>query len=131
MPESVFVEDIKVPEELGEGIALCFEYYYVNNPLLYRNCHLGALAMTQRRIFTKAEAFGYAISVATKRKPAKLPLDPNAWAVKAIPLDGGIPVHSIVGVNENTIVQIDNTCDPMSLAGYVPSGTPDYPYYVP
>lgn len=131
MPKSVFVEDFKVSQELGDGIALCFDYYYLRNPKFFRNCHLGALAMTRRRIFSGAKSFMEANYVAMNRKPATFPLPPGAWAVKAMPFDGAIHLHSIVGLSEDTIVQIDNARADMSLAGYVPPEIPDFPYYIP
>lgn len=130
IPELVFEEDFKVPNEIGDGIFLCFEHYYIKNPTIFRDCHVGALAMTRGQLYTRSRAFLEANYVISMMRRAELPLAVGAWAVKVFSLDGGPPLHSIVGFTENTVIQIDNTNADMSLAGYS-ACSPNFAYYAP
>lgn len=120
-PYNFSVEEFDVPTEFGDGIALCFEYFYVQKPEVYRNCHMGALAMTRCRISSELQAYTLASKLVNGQEPGELPVLTGKWAVRGThppkPF-ARLVQHSIVGLSPETFIQIDEAGASMGLGNY-------------
>lgn len=113
----VDTERLLTSSQLAQGIRRCFERY-MRTERTYRNCHLGAAAITGVECDTWINALDIAgEQILDGEVTEQLP--EGAHGVIGFIIDGEeLALHSLVGLNpqEGTAVQIDSENGPMSIA---------------
>jgi hypothetical protein len=110
-----------VPEGMKDRIAGYFEKYYIQEPDLLRNCHIGAAAISGAGYLKWAEATYLAESIIKEKHSGdgtSLALGTQGVIGEYIDDASPIAYHSVVGIAPGLGIQTDNQYGPLSVVSH-------------
>lgn len=114
-------ESFRVPADMADNIARYFEKYYLREPDAYRNCHIGAAAMTGVGELDWVDALAHANSIMMRGgiiSGDKLPVGAQGIIGEIYDVDEPVAYHSLVGIAPGLGVQTDRENGPFSLVSH-------------
>ena len=118
---STTTQNFLVPKGMKDRVADYFDKYYIQEPDLQRNCHIGAAAISGAGFLKWADATELAKSIVRdEHSNDRTELAPGIHGVIGELIEGESPIvyHSMVGIAPGIGIQTDSLYGPLSLASH-------------
>lgn len=118
---------VNLPSQIGANIANYFERYHIDNPTVFRNCHIGAVAMSSGEIMGWPRAEVEADRMVYTGEAVGLPtLESGVHGVYGNRTSSASAIHSIVGLTDalalqtyNALVPEQGMLAPLNIASHI------------